>query len=228
METLPNELILEIFNYILKITDKRQFSKTCILYNKLTKVSICDFELNNKYPDFNHELNYVGMEKFTLELCHDGYFNLIPERYINNNNKNLIRCLSYYNNLEMLQLAKEKGCNINKTTNRDIVFYRTFGDCDFIGDEWTCALVAQNGHLSILKFLNDNNCRWNFNTCILATVGGHLDVLKYLREKYGRFSEILYNIALTNGHIEIIKWFEEIDSDGKWAHIYDGDMEKVD
>ncbi len=228
MEMLPNELIILIFDLISKITDKRHFLRTCILYNKLTKISMYNFESKYKLPDFSHELNYIGVEKFTLELCHDSYLNLIPDRYINDNNKNLIRCLSYYNHLPMLELVKEKGCRISKIIIFSRIFYSTIGECDFAGDEWTCAFAAQNGNLSILKFLSNNNCRWNYNTCILATINGHLDILKYLYDKFGKLDKMLYNIALTKGHFEIIKWFEEIDCDGKYVHIYESDMEKVD
>ncbi len=208
METLPNELILLIFNNILKITDKRQFLKTCTLYNKSTKKLMCEFESNYKVPDFSHESNYIGVEKFTLELCHDGYFNLIPDHYINYNNKNLIMYLSYYNNLKLLQLAKEKGCKISNAI--PYRYYKMLGEHDFGNDGFTCEFVAKNGNLSILKFLIDNGCKYNYNTLIHATKNGHLDVLKYLFEKIpNKYDNLLYNIAKANRHIEIIKWFEE-------------------
>ncbi len=226
METLPNEIILEIFNYIQKITDKRQFLRTCSLYNKLTKVSMCDFESNYTLPDFNHEAYYMGVAKFTLELCHDGYFKLIPERYINNKNRNLIRCLSYYNNLGLLQLAKEKGCKISNANPRH--YYKNLGECKYDSDELTCGFAAQNGHLSILKFLIDNNCRYRYTICIKAIKNGHLDVLKYLFGKFGKLGTMLYIFALNTRHIEIIKWFEEVDCNGERLHMYDDDMEKVD
>ena len=39
MHSLPNELILIIFNNISKITDKRQFAKVTNKYNIITKES---------------------------------------------------------------------------------------------------------------------------------------------------------------------------------------------
>ncbi len=205
MDILPDELIIFIFNSMSKITDKRQFLRTCILYKNLTKISMYDFESEYKIPDFN-KLNY-SVEKFTLELCHDGYFNLIPEHYININNVILIRCLSYYNNLPLLQLAKEKGCKIS---NASTCYYVPLCDHYTKIEEWTCALVAKNGHLSILKFLIDNDCKWNYNACAYAIENGHLDVLKYLYQNGCKMDKSLYNIALSKGYVEIIKWFEEI------------------
>ncbi len=224
METLPNELILEIFNNILKITDRRHFLRTCNLYNKLTKQSMCEFELNYKYPDFK-KLNY-SVEKFTLELCHDSYFNLIPGCYINDDNLYLIRCLSYYNNLPMLKFAKTKGCRINKTINKQHLFNLTTSYEDYANVEWTCAFAAQNGHVSILKFLLENNCICNYNTYIFAVENGRLDVLKYLYEYGGEMDKMFYKLALKRGQIEIIKWFEEVDCNGRTLHFYD--MEQVD
>ncbi len=220
METLPNELIIEIFNYILKITDKRHFLRTCILYNKLTKDLMCNFESNYKIPYFP-KLKY-SVEKFTLELCHDGYFELIPERYINSDNKHLVRCLSSYNNLSLLQLAKEKGCKISKITKHH---YDEYGiDIDnynnYIYDAQTVVLVARNGHLAILKFLINNDCEWNNSTtCKIAVENNHLDILKYLYEDCYKLDKTLYDIALTKGHIEIVKWLEEIDCDIEYTHI---------
>ena len=37
LASLPNELILLIFDNILLITDKRQFLKTCTMYNKIKR-----------------------------------------------------------------------------------------------------------------------------------------------------------------------------------------------
>src|SRR4051812_21603237 len=111
--SLPNELIIVVFDNILKITDKRQFLKTCITYNNLTKQSFANFENDNgiMYYDkliynsknnrhyYNAEYlkfkkNYINkycMEKFTIELCCDGYDELLPEIYFNKNNSIIIK-----------------------------------------------------------------------------------------------------------------------------------------
>jgi len=49
----------------------------------------------------------------------------------------------------------------------------------YISDEWTCAAAAQGGHLEVLKFLRENNCRWNKWVCLAAAKQGHLELLKW-------------------------------------------------
>ena len=48
MDSIPNELIILIFDLILLITDKRQFLKTCLHYNKLLKQTFLQYEQNYK------------------------------------------------------------------------------------------------------------------------------------------------------------------------------------
>ena len=105
---IPNELIITIFNFIEKITDKRQFLKTCKLYNNLTKGLItnlneCELEYFKKrniiaetpkmYYSHYLSIRDYCVERFTIELCYDGYFDMIPISYFNNNNEVLIRLL---------------------------------------------------------------------------------------------------------------------------------------
>ena len=53
MEYMPNELILIIFMYINKVTDKRQFVRTCKLYNTITKKLIKNVINNFKVKHFD-------------------------------------------------------------------------------------------------------------------------------------------------------------------------------
>ena len=60
METLPHEIVLEIFNNIQKITDKRQFLRTCKTYNNITKqlMSKIKYALFDVYCDGEGEQHY--------------------------------------------------------------------------------------------------------------------------------------------------------------------------
>ncbi len=141
MDTLPDELILEIFNHILLITDKRQFLRICNNYNLLTKRLFLEYENNYVIKYFNKIKGY-NLEKFTLELCHDGYFDLIPEHYIISGNEVLIKSLSYFGNLKLLKLCKIKG----------------FGMSDI------CAYSSLGGKLSVLQWACNNGHRWDWLT----------------------------------------------------------------
>ncbi len=62
LASLPNELIITIFNFIRKITDKRQFLKTCKLHNNLLKgliMEMSESEWDYLTVDINN-VDYVG------------------------------------------------------------------------------------------------------------------------------------------------------------------------
>ena len=85
MNNVPNDLIPIIFNYIPKISDKRLFTQSNKRINNITKSLMIQFE-NNFIVEYFNQYDYYCVEKFTLELCHDGYFHLIPETYLYPNN----------------------------------------------------------------------------------------------------------------------------------------------
>ncbi len=215
MEPLPNELIIEIFNYILKITDKRQFLRTCIHYNNLTTQSMLNYEKNYNILHFIYQIDYC-VEKFTLELCHDSYFNLIPEHYITKSNKILVKCLAYYNNIELLKLAKLKGCDMNMDDTINFVVL-----AEHISVlEW-CVGNLKNQHFAnaylincekihILICLRENQCKFgNTNIywmCNNAAEFGQLEILKILRGLGCHWSKYTYELALKSGNQELVKW----------------------
>ncbi len=142
MQSLPLDVIPIIFRFIKKKTDKRQFTKTCKIYNDITKKLIegtkfqCYFRKNyallltaqdfimEEYGycrDFYSKLinsflfdtNYC-MEKFTYELCCDSYSNLIPKKYLVPENEILTDSLIICGNLELLQIAIRNGCILSE------------------------------------------------------------------------------------------------------------------
>ncbi len=188
MNQLPNELILEIFNHIQKITDKRQFLKTSKIYNEITKQSMFNYEVNYNYSYFPHPNNYC-VEKFTVELCHDSYFNLIPDHYISISNELLVRCLSYYNDVSLLELCKLKGCKLY----------------------WTSENGASGGHIPVLEWCKKNKCNMKF-VPYYGIMNGHVHVLKWLQNNGYDFKNSfqLYNYAIQSGHLKVLKFLHEI------------------
>ncbi len=116
---LPDEIVLVIFDNILLITDKRQFLKTCIKYNEITKSSMQQFENNYEIQNFR-KINKYCVEKFTLELCHDKYFGLIPMKYIVKTNTIIVDCLAAFLHSSqiniLLELATNNGCDLTTIT----------------------------------------------------------------------------------------------------------------
>ena len=49
-----------------------------------------------------------SVEKFTIELCHDKYFDMIPNSYLTPNNKALAVIAGAFDCIEILKKAKKK------------------------------------------------------------------------------------------------------------------------
>ncbi len=216
LANLPNELIILIFDNIQKITDKRQFLKTCIHYNNLTKNLMQNYECKYSIPTFGQQKEHC-MEKFILELCQDKYFDLIPDYYIAPNNKILVACLSYHNCTSLLDIAKSRGCNLNNSIN----FGAQGGHISVI--EWcrkngkiseyfagTSAVIG--GQLEMVKYLNETDVNFNKPAswlCTFAAEEGQLEILKYAHSIGSILDKFTYYAALRNGNEEIINWLVE-------------------
>ena len=40
----------------------------------------------------------------------------------------------------------------------------------------------KKGHIDCVKYLHENNCKWNIDTMLCAVKNGHLDCVKYAHE----------------------------------------------
>ncbi len=189
LASLPNELVLLIFEFILKITDKRQFLKTCKKYNLMTKQSFHHYEKNYEIENFDKIEKYC-VEKFTLELCYDKYFEMVPERYIIASNNILIKSLILFDCLSLLELARKNGCNL----------YNVYG------------LAAFHGNLEILKWAKDKGFEFNSRYVVHVIQNGHLEVLKWMHDNYyinQLLRENMCNYAASSGQLDILKWTHE-------------------
>ncbi len=191
MKNLPSELILLIFELILKITDKRQFLRTCKKYNILTKQSMILYENNYPIPYFNKITEY-SVAKFTLELNYDKYFDMIPEHYISPNNSTLISSSAYFGNILALNKIKLKN-----DFNYEYMMTLNINNN-----------AANNGQLDVLKWANENGYLPTFNTPFCAVRGGHLPVIQYLHDNGYKFQDI-FSEAAEYGHIPVLIWAKE-------------------
>ena len=242
---LPNELIITIFNFIEKITDKRQFIKTCKLHNSLlkhliTNMNECeldyfrgnynsvDIQEKELYHDIYLKKRNYCVEKFMMELCYDGYFNMIPLSYLTKNINNivLIKLLIKYGKedllqividgiseeLQIIELAIESG-------HLNILIWAINN-----GYGWTTyasSIAALNGHLNILIWAKENITGWNgprmdyvmtggggfiSDICRSAAEGGQLHVLKWARNNGCDWDRLTCIYASRNGHLDVLKW----------------------
>ncbi len=218
MDTLPLELVFLIFELIPKITDKRHFLRTCVSYNNITKVSMLNCEKNYKFADFTNIMIYslmnftdYSMEKFTIELCHDRYLESIPNHYLTDKNLSLVICASYCNNIALLSVAKQKGCNMNNAINLGALF----GVISVI--EWglnngydfnfrTCSDAARGGNLNVLKWLRNHGCHWDSWVCSNAARNGDLEMLKWARKNNCNWGRMVIYTAKSMGYLELLQW----------------------
>ncbi len=219
MDLLPNELISIILNFIHKITDKRQFSKTCILYNNITKIFIKNLCVYNCYivGDSYFELypNKYCVERFTIELCDDEYFNLIPDSYLFPHNKIIVKKLIQYNKLKLLQIAAKNGCILDRYAcdwaaqygHKHILMWLRHSNINWGPN--TCANAVQYEHFEVLKWIVENGCRLKWECCMYAAENGRLDILIYLRNQLCPWNDDVCYTAARSGHLHIIKWCKE-------------------
>ncbi len=210
MDNIPNDLIPIIFDNIKLITDKRQFLKTCKTIYQITKHLMIQCQNNFKVEYFK-EINDYSMEKFTLELCHDKYFNLIPLTYLNPNNTIIVSALATFGNVELLQIAVNNGCQLIESNVIDEYLHACEYSISKLVD--TCALAAQNGHQNVIEFCLDNGCKLNWLSCLMAAKNGHLELLKWLHLNKCEFNINVSGIAAYYGHYDVVKWL--IDNDCK-------------
>ncbi len=196
MNILPNDVIPIIFGYIKKITDKRQFSKTCIIYNNITKNIIKNYEYNFPIRRIDYVEGYC-IEKFTLELCYDSYFDMIPIKYLVPINSVILEVLAKFGQVELLKESENNRCKIH-----------------MIVPLW----AAEFGHINIIKFVMETREKPETPISIsmiakTAAQYGHLDVLKwlvtYIDEIPSDFGTFVATYAACGGYLDIIIWLKE-------------------
>ncbi len=220
---LPNEMIIHIFDNITLITDKRQFLKTCSLYNKITKQSMLKFESNYKVKCFG-KINEYGVEKFTLEICHDKYFDMIPERYIIPTNNMIVEALSsfytiplesydsviFFNKIPLTEIITNTSVTANYICSL-AAYYGNFGMLKWLIKQkcaWfkTSLMLAKQGRLEILKWARENGCEWDQRTCSEAARYGHFELLKWALENGCVWDDKMFLNAAEGGHLDMLKW----------------------
>ncbi len=202
MDTLPPELITIIVTYIQKITDKRQFAQTCITYNNITKSIIHNQETTLKIKYFVYPINYC-MEKFTLELCNDLYFNKIPTYYLSPQNKIIVRALTIYGQIELLEFAMKYGCNLYKEIDMDM-----YEPID-VDNNNSCSHAVIGGNIDMLIFVRSHGCEWNEDTLELAAKINQFNMLKFLKNNGCVINNSVSIRVAENGNVEIMNWLME-------------------
>jgi len=118
--------------------------------------------------------------------------------------------------LECLRYAHENGCKWWNDDNHDSInFYRLQSRHYYAFTTNLCMKynyyeadhAAANGHLDCLKYIIENNGRWNENTYtpLYAVANGHSDCLRYLFEIGYENDDRTITASITNNKIECFK-----------------------
>lgn len=205
MDYIPNDLIHIIFNYIQKISDKRLFTQSCKRINYITKKQMIQSENDFDVEHFN-KINKYCMEKFTLELCHDKYFHLIPMSYLNPKNTIIVSALAAFGNIDMLKFAINNGCKFDISGHQYFIMNNS-------SVTNTCALAALNGHINIMEFCQNNGCPANWLSSLMAATNGHLKVFEYLETldyiRGFKHNSSVTEIAALNGYCDVLNYLIE-------------------
>jgi hypothetical protein len=59
-------------------------------------------------------------------------------------------------------------------------------------DDWTCAYAAEGGHLEVLKWAREQNCRWDVRTVDAAQRSGCAETIQFVFEN-GCPTDILWS-----------------------------------
>jgi hypothetical protein len=198
--SIPTDLALYIASF-LKITDKRRLTRTCRSLDFLVRKLIKLQEETLKIKNFIYSPEYK-VEKFTLELCNDGYFSSIPQSYLQPTNSIIIKAVIIYGQLDLLHIAISNGCEFQKNGH------------DFERDNCGSESIRNNsshhailsGDLEILKFTIKQGCFVNFETFNLAVKYDNLPMLQYLIDIDCNRTNGACEIASECGNIPRIEW----------------------
>ncbi len=193
MESLPKDIILLILDFLPKITDKHNFSKTFMFFSNCRRNIIKNTEQKIIIPNLNFTGKYC-VEIFRLDCIMVSYFHLIPQTYLLNSDDISVATLSIFGNLKLL---KQFIKNYNNTHEEDYNKY------------WICTFAAIVGHLDILKWARLSGGKFCEDTYVMAVVNGHLHVLEYLVKYMDMDFELVNLYAIKNNHLHILRWIKK-------------------
>ncbi len=202
MQTLPTEIIEQIILYLPKITDKRHLTQTCKLCNVILYLLIQNQESKIKIKHFKYTIK-ISVEKFTLELCNDSYFNLIPNSYLTSKNNVIVKALTIYGQIEILKLALNNNCKL---------FVKNRKQYDYSTESYnndSCAHAVISGSIKMLKFVRLHGCKWNGETFGFAVQHDNFAMVKFLKEYGCEIPLYVLEYAAGHGNIIMLEWLIE-------------------
>ena len=242
MNLLPKELLLIILS-LLPIPDKRNLIRCTKQLNKFkdkmeedkkdflkmindTGYIGCAIINIDRLDDsilkyFKKQIMFIilnDLEKYTLEYAYYGYANLIPERYIRNDNKILHRYPLHFNSAKrnfidlcniLVNISPSKYITSGAASGGNLELLKQLYQKGIKLRKNVCDQSIKNGHFEILKWARENGCEWGSAVCYAAALHGHFEILKWARENGCEWCSAVCYGAARSGHLEILKWARE-------------------
>ena len=225
MNTLLPDLLLIIFDFVPKLTDK-----IVLTIINTAHLAILRPRLNVYARSFCYPKNFSYVEKIIYRCCYDQYAHLIRTNWLvdSESTEQICDIFIEYGCINLLQISYRQGCwldkcaicvNSAKNGHLEVLKWARENGCDW--NSLTCAYAAENGHLEVLKWARENGCDWDSSTCAYAAENGHLEVLKWARENGCDWDYWTCAYAAENGHLEVLKWARENGCDwDSWTCTY--------
>ncbi len=221
MDLLPNELIDLICFNLKCITDIRNLSRIGKKYNLKCQKHITNMETlykkKHKRLDLVKHFDKHSVEKFTIEIVLDNYYDLLPEKYYNKNNGMMCAILALCGNFELLKIAHLTSCPLEHYAASCAAHEGHVKILDWISKHINinmrliCSNGAGNGHVNVLDWLLENKYEIRtkeLDTCVVkASHRGHTNVLNWLLQ-HNYIIDVLKCIesASNDNRIKILQW----------------------
>ncbi len=163
------------------------------------------------------------IEKESLEILSCGYFHLLTDKHINENNTALMRGCAAFGNVKLLEKIKhisKFAPNLEDVTtfaalhNQDDVI--TWAIENKLTMRYNTYLnVVNNKNLPMLQKLYENDMgvmreRNMIDASAIATQMGQIEILKWLHSINFKFEKYHIFSVIMNNHMEILKWLISI------------------
>lgn len=173
------------------ITDLRNLSRTCTLFNKIygSKIENTEKYYFNKYNNMKFMAHFYDycIEKFTVEIILDGYYHLLSDKYYASNNTIICAMLAFTGKLDLLEYAIEKSCPL---------------------DVYMSKCASYNGHVQILTFLHNKNVNLICQSGVTynATLMEQIKVFEWLKKHYYNAINSFVQYSVLIGSVKMLQY----------------------
>jgi len=229
MGTLNEDVYYYIF-YILSITDKRSFIRTCTHINRLShhmpsiehgfQKMLNDTKfLSNQYCS---SLNY-SLYKYTVELLYDE--RQVPDKYIIPMNgilhkfSKIYKMLAMRGNMTLISKMLNLNRAVKKNTEAVAKGAAKVGNIQILEQlyvdghrfsPYVASSAAAGGQIETLKWLLQHQTFMDTTAIYRAGQNGHIQILKYITGCIGNVTVDASDFAARNGHLDVVKFFHHI------------------